>query len=439
MTNRLPSTAILSVLALSLFAGPGCGNGGSGSKSDAGGPPVGATGGAGGLATGAGGTAGGAGSGGSSGTGGASGTGGSTGTGGAIDPGGTGGTSGSGGAGGRGPGGTPGSGGAGGRGPGGAGGIGGPSGGLSFNIEELIYSESLSVTTAGVTKAAVLHNGTTSPVAIASLVVGGTNATTFVLEGAPVLPATIATGGDLSLTVRFRPASAAATTIYGATLTAATAGGTLMAQVGLFGLAMNAANTEPALDQVVRTLGYAMNVGGTTTTLGTSNALIGDEVAAPRFVKAGAGVVGMQPVARYSPFETAPYGYYTGTNPNVTRVLLGAMSQGPADNVANRTLFPPLDAGTVLTFDPGVASFGIYAESAANVASLGADARLYQEEALNNDQAGVLPVHRVRVYPMKNRTAQAAINSYVVVCEEANNSDYQDYVFVLSNVAPSTN
>jgi hypothetical protein len=113
------------------------------------------------------------------------------------------------------------------------------------------------------------------------------------------------------------------------------------------------------------------------------------------------------------------------------------MSKGPGDNVANRTLFPPLDAGAITAFDPGAAPFGLYAESASNTASLGADGRFYQEDALNDDQTGVLPIHRFRAYPLKNRAAQPVADAYLVVCEEASNSDYQDYVFVISNVVPS--
>src|SRR5262249_7005557 len=158
-----------------------------------------------------------------------------------------------------------------------------------------------------------------------------------------------------------------------------------------------------------------------TTTLGTGSAFIGDEIAAPRFKKAHAGSVTLAPVARYSPFEAAPYGFYTGTNPNVTRSVLGVMSKGPADNVANRTLFPPLEAGFAASFDPGDVSFGVYAESASNTASLGPDGRLYQDDALNDDQAGVLPIHRFRIYPMKDRAGKPVADTYLVVCEEANN------------------
>ena len=80
--------------------------------------------------------------------------------------------------------------------------------------------------------------------------------------------------------------------------------------IGLFGLSTNGeqGNNEPPLKQVVDTLGYPINVGGTGLILGTGAAPIGDEVVAPLFQKAGAGSVGMKPVARYSPDETLPFG-----------------------------------------------------------------------------------------------------------------------------------
>jgi hypothetical protein len=257
----------------------------------------------------------------------------------------------------------------------------------------------------------------------------------FTLENPPTFPAELAAGKDLQLSVRFAPPGNSATTVFEAKLDAASAAGTPSA--GLFGLAMSTANTEATFAQVVQTLGYEVNVGGTGIALGTGSALIGEELAAPRFVKAGAEPVRVSVVARYSPFEAAAFGYYTGAGPNVTRTQLGIMSKGAADNIANRTLFPPLDPGAVTSFDPGTATFGLFAESQANLASLGEDGRFYQEDTLNSDQGGVMPVHRFRVYPLKNRAGQAEPSSYLLGCEEASNSDYQDYVFVISGVSVS--
>jgi hypothetical protein len=45
----------------------------------------------------------------------------------------------------------------------------------------------------------------------------------------------------------------------------------------------------------------------------------------------------------------------------------------------------------------------------------------------------------VRSFPLRNRSGDPVADSFVVVCEEASNSDYQDYVFVISNVTPVSN
>lgn len=45
----------------------------------------------------------------------------------------------------------------------------------------------------------------------------------------------------------------------------------------------------------------------------------------------------------------------------------------------------------------------------------------------------------MRVYPAKNRCGQVIANGYLIACEEASNSDYQDDVFVISNVTPAPN
>jgi hypothetical protein len=313
---------------------------------------------------------------------------------------------------------------------GGAGGSGGGSAAeLAFVPPEGVTSVALSVNPDGALLPMKLHNGTAASVSVTALDISSGDA--FELEQPPTLPTELAAGQDLELMVRFAP-SASSTATFEAELTATSAAG--MPSAGLFGLAMNAQNSEATFDQVVRTLGYDVDVGSTTISLGTGSDPVGDELAAPRFVKAGDAPVVFQVVARYSPYEAAPFGYYTGTAPNVSRTQLGVMSLGPADNVANRTLFPPVDAGAMGSFDPGSEAFGIFAESASNAASIGDDARFYQEDSLNDDQGSVQPVHRMRVYPLKDRSGAAVPNSYLIGCEEASNSDYQDYVFVISGV-----
>ena len=200
------------------------------------------------------------------------------------------------------------------------------------------------------------------------------------------------------------------------------------AQIGLYGLSQNyyEGNGEPPLDWVVETLGYNIDVGGTGLIINpsaptTPNA-IGDEVLVPLFEKAGNGVVTILPVARYSPNESLPFGWYTwdGSNDPV-------LNQVDAINLGQfQTLLPTTQGGNT-SFDPGTAHFGIYVDSNSfNRVN-------YTEDELNTDNVD----HRARIYPLNNRQGQVLANTYMVTYEDASNGDYQDYVFVLTNVTPA--
>ena len=46
--------------------------------------------------------------------------------------------------------------------------------------------------------------------------------------------------------------------------------------------------------------------------------------------------------------------------------------------------------------------------------------------------------HATRIYPVKDRAGQLVPNAYLVTFEDATNGDYQDYVFLLTNVRPTS-
>ncbi|WP_176956091.1 malectin domain-containing carbohydrate-binding protein [Catalinimonas alkaloidigena] len=197
--------------------------------------------------------------------------------------------------------------------------------------------------------------------------------------------------------------------------------------VGLYGLKKNGfeGGNEPALQAVVNTLGYGINVGWTGLTPPsdpTGTTPKGQEVQVPLFVKAGTGPVGILPVARYSPAEELPFGWYQNQGGNVTHHRVGVLENGLP---SAQTLFPGLASGNQ-QFEPQGAIFGIYVESN----SFGRFN--YTEDALNT---GGVP-HRTRIYPMRDRAGQPIANSFLVCFEDASNGDYQDYVFVVSNAKP---
>lgn len=236
----------------------------------------------------------------------------------------------------------------------------------------------------------------------------------FELMSPPADGTTIAAGQTLDVQVRFEPSAIA---LFESKLLIETTGPDLKTNVGLFGLGTKGleGENEPFLKIVLDTLGYKVDVGGSGL-LSTTTPLVGTEVAAPRFVAAGAGEIKIIPVARYSPEEPIPYGFYT----NAETVV------GTIANDQYQALNPKTDAGSKTSFaDPGM-SFGLFTTSKTH--------KTYSEDSKNAANA---VKHAVRTYPLKDRAGTAVPSSYLVCFEEAANGDYQDYVFTLHNVKPA--
>ncbi len=193
--------------------------------------------------------------------------------------------------------------------------------------------------------------------------------------------------------------------------------------VGLHGLKKRGleGSNEPPLQDVVDALGIGINVGWTSLASNMSPTPMGEEVKVPLFEAAGPGKVGMVSVARYSPKEELPFGWYTNLGGQVTLHEVGVQG-GSLPNA--QTLFPTLVSGST-EFDPQGAFFGIFVDSK-NFKRIN-----YSEDELHSDNA-----HRVRIYPVRDRNKALLTNSYLVTFEDASNGDYQDYMFVLTNVKP---
>jgi hypothetical protein len=198
----------------------------------------------------------------------------------------------------------------------------------------------------------------------------------------------------------------------------------------------------------------------------------------PGFVKADpAQPVKLLAVGRFSPKLDMPYGYYSldpgvsdpqpaavtdgGTTPaalHVVAAMASVNNTDPYTSDSSEMVLPPIkaaggvtgDAGDSLTaFDPGSLPFGIWAftgqRSYGTVSFAGtytpvisSGDYMYTDDRLNviaGPDGGIAQgVHRARVYPLKDRTGTAVPNAYLIGWEEAANGDYQDYVFILSNV-----
>ena len=181
---------------------------------------------------------------------------------------------------------------------------------------------------------------------------------------------------------------------------------------------------EPKLQDVVDALGIGINVGWDTLANGTDPKPIGDEVEVERWVKISADLpIIVTPVGRYSPAEALPFGWYTHDG-NVKTHEIGTLQNGLPHA---QTLFPPLESEkSSVSFDPKGSIFGFYVESKSF------NRFNYTEDVINTD--GV--AHRVRIYPNKDRNGIVIPYSYLIAFEDASNGDYQDYMFVISNVVP---
>lgn len=292
-----------------------------------------------------------------------------------------------------------------------------PLGELRAEPAELVFSTVRGGATAS---QSVVLTASRGPVTVAGLTSDGAAAVAFP-QDTPPLPTTLLDGKSLSVPVRFAPAGNQGGVLAARLLVSYGVGARTTLVVGLYGLSTQGqmGNNEPPLQQVVQALGYSINVGSNNLVLGVGAAPLGEEVAGPLFRRAAAGNVTLRPVARYSTAERLPFGIYAQPDPPTKRQV-GALANG-VDNA--QTLHPPVEAGAALSFDPGDGRFGVYTQSASRTT--------YSEDRLNKSN----PVqHAVRVYPLKDRAGTAQANQYLLAFEESSNGDYQDYVFVLSNV-----
>lgn len=218
--------------------------------------------------------------------------------------------------------------------------------------------------------------------------------------------------------------------------------GTLEVPLGGLGVEGQGGNLEPSLQWIFDTYGLEINSGDadpSTTPLvdEATSSLVGDEVAAQRFLKADAGApVSVEVLAAFG-VENDPvleFGYYTAGSA-ASRQQLFDIQQTPTLNA--QRLAPevdgPVDAGGRITFDPGAEAFGLYSYWPSN--RFFDERTVYSEDRLNTF-ADAIP-HQVRAYQLKDESGAVVDNAYVLATEEFTQGfDYNDVVVILRNVTP---
>ena len=195
---------------------------------------------------------------------------------------------------------------------------------------------------------------------------------------------------------------------------------------GLNAKGLGGAN-EPSLQWILDALELPVNVGDPDPSDNAmpTTALLGDEIAAQRFEKAGAGKVTVDTLAVFGPDANNPvtaFGWYPVGGPLNE---LFTVSNNPKTNA--QRLLPPTDGA--FSFDPGAQTFGF-----ASRWPFFNNRIVYSEDA-RNTFGGAIP-HHVRVYPLKDANGVVP-NAYIVATEETTSGfDYQDIVVIVRNVKP---
>lgn len=377
-----------------------------------------------------------------------------------------------------------GSGGAAGTGPGGRAGTGAGGSGVAggtgagavvFGADRVVVTGVRATTTPAATSVISLHNGGQTAAQVTGLDISGTaqltlgpsgaavtassapigGAALFQIVNPPSLPATLGPGADLALTVQMSTTGAnlpaapsnkdLGVTLLTASLTATLGSGS--AHVTVYGFLLIQDNYEATLGQILIALGYKLNVGQAQTNWNPNTSMMAanlpgveagtDEVAAPHFIKAGAGSVTMNLVARFSPAGVLPYGWYPATSATTLNTV-GTMSMITDAQTSDkaRMVFPPLQAGSSTTFDPGSAAFGlwIFSDQKTEKYNEGGNTINGDYDYTQDSLSSPAGAHRIKSYPLKDAGGANIAQQYLIAVEEAGNGDYQDYVFVLGNV-----
>jgi hypothetical protein len=301
---------------------------------------------------------------------------------------------------------------------------------------KVVYDNDVAAGAPGAARRLTITNTSAAAIVINTIALTGNESSQFELGALPQLPLTLNANDSFALTVAFAPDTVGLKTTQ-LTITAADDIHSFSVPLRGLGTAGVGGTSEPSLQALFNLFEINVNVGDNNPSTNVIHsdtslrkaALLGEELAIQQFVKAGTGIVTIEPLAVFGPTQANPVvtlGWYTSGNRNSRQELL-AVSNSPTSNA--QTVQVPYTGSTA--FDPGTAAFGFYSQWPFFQGRL-----LYSEDSLNNF-TGSIP-HHVRVYPYIKGGVQQAY-AYVVAFEEHTlGFDYQDIIFVVRNVRPAS-
>ncbi|MGB8294990.1 MAG: hypothetical protein WCG85_06150 [Polyangia bacterium] len=280
---------------------------------------------------------------------------------------------------------------------------------------ELFFSGVRGVASAS--ESVTIRNTGDESVAVADLIIVGSQAATFKLTNLPPLPILLRPSLSVTVSVGFAPPADAEPGVHRARLRIVRSGDDDGPPCDMSALVTKGTDlsSEPPVQQILDTLGYAPEKA-----LATSGSETGGQGLSGLFQHAKPGNVGLYVVARYSQDEVSSYGTYSMQNGKLVTKPMGNIAKGH-----NQTLNPELEGEGQTSFDPGDSAFGIFVKLPKRT--------LYSEDQRNSDGAK----HAMRVYPLRSRGGAPVPDALLVVVDEDGDGDFQDYVFTLVNVKPA--
>ncbi|HEX2619715.1 MAG TPA: hypothetical protein VHL11_06200, partial [Phototrophicaceae bacterium] len=283
-----------------------------------------------------------------------------------------------------------------------------------------------------------INNTSGSPLQITSVTLGGNAPGSYSITGLPATPFNIPTGNSQNFNVQFSNGTAG---VYLASVTVSAGIDTATAELRGLATKGTGGNNEPSLAWIMTTFFGNINTGlsnldpgdddPSTTTIhsvyGGYAPLIGDEVAAPTFVRANTGApVTLDVIAAFGNNATPAvrWGYYQpGNTGNRTEIF--TVNNSPASNV--QTLNPATSGS--LSFTPSLEPFGLY-----TIWPPFANREVYSEDQFNTWETQAALRHKFRAFPIPGEA-----NAYLVTWEEFTSGfDYNDVVVIMHNVQPAS-
>ena len=274
-------------------------------------------------------------------------------------------------------------------------------------------------------------NSATTPLIIYSLTISGDDSAWFTIAPADAAGFTVAAGAFRDLVVKFVAGPDATTkSLREAALLIASSdpsSPTTLVELAGFNMAFSGGNNEPNFQQVLDTFGYRsliLNPGEAQTLRGAqvngtfvpgAYAAVGDEVLSAQWMRADpTSPVYVRQLAALSGGGSVPIKITGSGGGIIAHGLREFQSFLPVSTTANKP--------TELTLNPSSAGFEVVISG------------------YSSDRGAAGSTHAVRFWPVRDREGKLVPNSYIVgqdyVGSSATNYDYQDNVYLITNIRP---